>query len=254
MQSAVGLLTNLGYEFFGIILPGFSMIVVSVLVVIVGGDVAVNLAAFFLPGFDFSSIYDLFHALDQWSWVSAFMLLIGTSYFFGHMLSWLARGGMRVDRPSTASRVWMTLLLKPPKEVRSYSAKMQTLADKISDCLLGEPEANWSHLYPVAKSYLLQSEARSVTTVYQNKYTLHRSFSVCCAIGAWILAGLILISLLCEVSSANDSRVHYPSSILLLSILLYAVKQFSDSYLYNWLLWGDYLIAETYCQIQRDQS
>lgn len=256
MDTLIGKLTNLGYEFFGILLPGTLAVLMWSLLWIAAADM-VPLATFgAVPELTLSEAVDAIGRAIEWSAFMSVLLMMAPAYFVGHLLTWVGRGGKRHKDVRKRDHLLETLLLRPPKRESSYDLKLEPAWQWAGERLLGKKlEPSWLLFYPAAKTYLLQKRIPSLVTTYQNKYTLHRSLAVAAALTAWGASFFLVLSLdLAKVIGAQAASPHWVATIALAGGSLFAVWGFSSSYLYNWTLWGDYLITETYVSLRAEEA
>ena len=259
MDALIGKLTNLGYEFFGILLPGGLAIIMWSLLWTAADDVVPWMTGDAVPELTLSEAMDAIGQAIGWSAFLSILLMIAVAYFVGHLLTWVARGGKRLDNVRTRDLLTWTLLLRPPKKQPSYPSELKEDWEWAGERLLGrKPELTWSLFYPAAKSYLLQKRIPSLVTTYQNKYTLHRSLAVAAALTAWgallVALGASLSHVLAQVNGAQAAEPHWFATVAIAAGSLFAVWGFSSSYLYNWTLWGQYLITETYVALRVEKT
>ena len=256
MDALIGKLTNLGYEFFGILLPGTLAVLMWSLLWIAAADVVPWMTWGAVPELTLSEAMDAIGQAIEWSAFMSVLLMIALAYFVGHLLTWVARGGKRHEHVRIWDHLAGTLLFRPPKQEPSYNLKLEPAWQWAGKRLLGKKlELSWSLFYPAAKTYLLQKGIPSLVTTYQNKYTLHRSLAVAAALTAWgALLVAILGLVLAQVIDAQAAEPHWFATGVLAAGSLFAVCGFSSSYLYNWTLWGDYLITETYVSLRAEEA
>jgi len=251
MDALIRKLTNLGYEFFGILLPGTLAVLMWSLLWIAADGVVPWATWGAVPELGWSTAKDTIGEAIAWSAFVSVLLMITLAYFVGHLLTWVARRGRRHEDVGFWDHLLGTLRLGPPKQEPSYDVKLEPAWRWAGKQLLGEDLAlSWPLFYPAAKTYLLQNRIPSLVTIYQNKYTLHRSLAVAAALTAWgtlLVAGL---GLLACVTGAQDTAPHWFGTGVLTVGSLLGVWGFSSSYLYNWTLWGNYLITETYVSLR----
>jgi len=143
-----------------------------------------------------------------------------------------------------------------PKPNSPFNPKLQRLFEVVRKRFASKgvlPE--WQEFYPIAKSFLAQNVTSSLISTYQNKYTLHRSIATAATLLFW--ASVIAIG----VSNFTSYTPDQAPSYLLLSALaigsLALVYGFSASYIYNWEMFGNTIVTETYsklCGPQDDKS
>ena len=255
MDALIGKLTNLGYEFFGILLPGALAVLMWSLLWIAAAGVVPWMTWGAVSEITLSDATDAIGQAIDWSAFMSILLMLALAYFVGHLLTWVARGGKRHEQVGIRQHLMGTLFFRPPKQEPSYNVKLDPAWNWAGKRLLGEePELSWPLFYPAAKTYLLQQRIPSLVTIYQNKYTLHRSLAVAAALTAW---GAILVAVLGLISAkigAQAAAPHWFATAVLAAGSLIAVWGFSSSYLYNWKLWGDYLITETYVSLRAKEA
>ncbi|MXY31204.1 MAG: hypothetical protein F4187_05750 [Gemmatimonadetes bacterium] len=255
MDALIGKLTNLGYEFFGILLPGTLAVLMWSLLWSAAGDLVPLITLGAVPELTLSEAMDAIGQAIEWSAFLSVLLMTAVAYFVGHLLTWVARGGKPHEQVRKRDHLAGTLLLRPPKREPSYNLKLKPAWRWAGKRLLGEKLAlTWTLFYPAAKTYLLQRRIPSLVTTYQNKYTLHRSLAVAAALTTWGTLLVIVSGLLAQVIGAQAAGPHWFATGVLAVGSLGAVLGFSSSYLYNWTLWGDYLITETYVSLRVEEA
>ena len=95
MDALIGKLTNLGYEFFGILLPGALAVLMWSLLWIAAGDVVPWMTGGAVPALTLSDAMDAIGQAIEWSAFMSVLLMFALAYFVGHLLTWVARGGKR---------------------------------------------------------------------------------------------------------------------------------------------------------------
>ena len=258
MDSLIGKLTNLGYEFFGIFLPGALAVLMWSLLWVAAADVVPWMTMGAVSELTLPEAMDAIARAIEWSAFVSVLLMVVLAYFVGHLLTWVARGGKRHEQVRIRDHLKGTLRLRPPKQP-SYDLELKPAWEWAGEQLLGKKlKPSWSLFYPAAKSYLLQKRIPSLVTTYQNKYTLHRSLAVAAALTAWgtlFVAVFAILSLfLAKIIGAQAAEPHWFATVVIAAGSLFAVWGFSSSYLYNWTLWGQYLITETYVALRVEEA
>lgn len=237
MDVLLGRLTNLGYEFFGIIVAGF----------LVGLFLAVPTTTFSaaVSSADVQEFYQQCWSLltGKETTTAALLLIVAgalvASYLTGHFLKWFAK--VRFWNPRQPKALWLRFLALVV-EVRggdSYSKGKHEILFVEASRFLGL-DAEWNGFYMVAKTFLAHRGGYSLVSTYQNKYTLHRSLAKGLAVAAWVaLCG----SIACFV--ARDPKL---ASLCFVETVVFCVgvAMFSKSYSYYWTLFGDALVVEVY--------
>ncbi|MBP6057614.1 MAG: hypothetical protein KA524_04210 [Nitrosomonas sp.] len=246
MDELLAKLTNLSYDFFGILLPG---IIFNIFLLLIWFALDSLVPIWTNNGISKFTIQTLPHLVDTLSLEGRIFVaipLIFLWYFFGHLLNWIGRSGSPiVGKISDRCRVYQSLKLRIPKPESSYDPKLEPLFKVIQKEFSPKGiELTWSSLYPVFRIYLAQHLSHSLVTTYQNKYTLHRSITTASTLLFWfslfgILGGIVTLYFYCI-------QPHWPSLIALSIGSLILVWGFSGSYLYNWTLFGNSIVTETY--------
>jgi hypothetical protein len=249
MDQLLSKFTNLGYEILGIFVPGLVLMLFLLFGWWCLGPLAGMWTFNFLPQARIREASGLLSLLNSDIRAGLLIVLVVGAYFLGHLLHWIARRPKNpVAKPSWYRRVWLCLTFAIPKPEHSYEPKLQPLLDAAKPFLGLGPQAEWRQFYPLAKAYLSANLQTSLVSTYQNKYTLHRSLTAAAVVWFW-LSILATAGALIEICFADSQPLWFP---LLLSspLSLLLVWGFSDSYRYNWKLWGDTLITEIF-MIQR---
>lgn len=253
LDALLAKLTNLSYEFFGILLPGAAAILALTFLWIASGELLPVVTTGALPDLSLESAIERAVWLMDQSAVIATVAIVSLAYFFGYALTWIARGGKSYDEVDLTTHLKDTLTFRPPKRNAPYDPELQNLFESAGKTLFGRnAPPSWSEFYPVAKMYLMQKAAYSLVATYQNKYTLHRAIAATAAIVVW--GCLVIIGVSAAAYSVDHPlRPSWLGVAALLVFALVAIWVFSSSYLYYWRLWGNYMITETYT-VLRDES
>lgn len=256
MDSLFAKLTNLGYEFFGILMPGFVASVFLGLWVLALGSLVPVWTFDFVPELTIGMLKDLPDVSMHTTDILGIALLIMAWYFLGHFLKWISRsGGSSIDPESKWYKILGAFLrLHVPKPLLHYRESLsphliacarQLEADGVA--FKGENgTCDWNGFFPIAKTILNQNLKTSMIATYQNKYTLHRSISAAAKVLFWLTAASLLLALVTWWKSGEN---YLPNCLFLLTLTagaLFTVWGFAKSYLYNWTLFGDFIITETY--------
>ncbi len=246
MEQLISKLTNFGYEILGIFAPGAVLLLFLFFGWWCLGPLASTWTFGFLPQAKIQVLSGLLNLLNGEIRVGMLIALSVAAYFCGHLLHWLARKPKDpVPKPSSYRRVWLCLKFSIPKPEHSFHEKLQPLFDEAKLFLGLGRDAEWRQFYPVAKSYLAANLQTSLVSTYQNKYTLHRSLTAAAVIWFWLTLTAIVGALLSARLYLPQQPIWIPlTGSLPISLLL--IWGFSDSYRYNWKLWGDTMITEIY--------
>ncbi len=246
MDELIAKLTNLSYDFFGILLPGVIFNIFVLLLWFALGSLVPIWTNNGIPEFTIQALPHLIDALSLEGRIFVAIPLIFLWYFLGHLLNWFGRSGISIaGKISGRCRVYQSLRFCIPKPESSFDPKLEPLFKVIQkDFSPKDVELTWSSLFPVFRIYLAQNLSRSLVTTYQNKYTLHRSITTASTLLFWfsllgILGGLVTLYFYC-----TQPHWLYLISLPIGSLIL--VWGFSGSYLYNWLLFGNSIVTETY--------
>jgi len=275
MDQFLGKLINLSYEFFGIFLPGFFMIIFLFLWWWALGPLAPILTADFLAPINWNRIIDVADKINTKNITAEILFVVLASYFLGHFLHLISHlnsgillkiekivevgeqgvegsklqegGGASGHKRTTWQVVSCALLFSDPK-LRSYSPQLKRLFDSLSLKFTDrETPLDWREFYPVAKSYLAQNLTYSLVTTYQNKYTLYRSIVMAGVIIFWFslasLIGVFVVNILCV------GTTHWAPLLVLTIGAFSVVFGFSKSYLSNWEYFGNTIITEAFSAI-----
>ena len=181
MDALIGKLTNLGYEFFGILLPGALAVLMWSLLWIAAADVVPWTTWGAVPELTLSEAMDSIGQAIEWSAFMSVLLMIALAYFVGHLLTWMARRGKRLKQVGFWDHLVGTLCFRPPKQEPSYDLRLKPAWKWAGKRLLGKKlDLSWSLFYPAAKTYLLQKRIPSLVTTYQNKYNAASFPGGCC--------------------------------------------------------------------------
>ncbi|WP_313495494.1 hypothetical protein [Stenotrophomonas sp.] len=243
MESLFSKIGNLGYELLGIFLPGFIFIHFMVFWWWSIGPMAGIWSQEFIPQAQVVQISGFIEVLNEGVQVGVLLFLALASYFIGHALHWISRGGPKRGELNFWSRVGYSVIFRVPKPDRDYHAGLDGVFEEAKIHLGFGSDSVWREYYPIAKSYLAKNLQTSLSPVYQNKYTLHRSLALASSLWFWISVASILISVPMVVYFGCPAPKWIPLSLSVPAAIV-LINGFSGSYYYNWLLWGDSLISE----------
>ena len=249
MSELLAKLTNLSYEFFGVILPGIIVTLFIILWWTALGPLAPRWTYGTVPQLTVDSARSMIDSLSIATGLGAGIPALAVAYFVGHILLWVARSG-KAD-PAAANkplrRVGLSLVFRIPKPSAPYDPKLRTLYNAVQAKFSVGAPLDWREFYPVVKSYLSQHLPYSLVATYQNKYTLHRSIATAAALLFWLnLIGLSGGAATCWIN-ATAPRWGLLGVLLVAAIVL--VVGFSSSYLYHWQMFGNTIITEAYSLI-----
>lgn len=245
MDQLLAKLTNLSYEILGIFVPGVVLILFAIFGWWCMGPMAEFWSQGFLPTAELVAFSGFLSVLNEGVQTGMLFFLAIAAYFSGHLLHWLSRRGDRKDEVDGWQRLGLSLLFKVPKPATDFHDPLKPLFLEAKTFFGMTPEAGWREYYPVAKAYLAMSLQSSLAPTFQTKYTLHRSLTITAAVWFWGTVVGICLSwfAIYFFGAASPKWVPLVGSLLVSMTLIWG---FSDSYRYNWLLWGDTLISEIF--------
>lgn len=251
MEALSAKLTNLSYEIFGILAPGLigSLFLLSFWWSL--GTIPSSVTRGGIPDLHYWEIrsfsYNLFDLLS----------VLAVSYFIGHLLFWLASRRHCDEVSGHWRRILACLTLRIPKPSEKYSPHLHPMVDAIL-AHLGMPQdkKSWDQLYPVAKVMLSEQLSRSLVSTYQNKYTLHRSTAAAAALLFWVVAvaTIVLVLRYLLAFTVGVVPVGEPrwTGLLFNAVASIAIVWvFSDSFAYNWKMFGNTVVTETFALVSK---
>lgn len=248
MDQIVSKITNLGYELFGVLLPGVVAATFLALWWAGLGPLAPTLSNGFFPQLTSENTSHIFESIGVRTGVGVAIPSLMATYFLGHILLWIGRSGKSDNKivRSPLMRTYQSLTLRIPKPEDSYDPNLKPLLEKVSQefSINGVP-LSWPQFYPVVKNHISRNASYSLISTYQNKYTLHRSITLAAASLFWLATIGLFVGLISSYCFAVQApRWGMLSFLTIFSIVL--VWGFSDSYAYNWKLFGNSIITESY--------
>jgi len=250
MSEFLAKLSNLSYELFGVILPGFIVSLILLVVWVAVGPAIEVLAFSSIPAFSMAQLKTFLDALSLVSGISVIVPLLVIWYFLGNILLWIVRGGapLKESESSGIRRLQLTLTMRIPKPTQSYDADLEPLLLAAYKAFaLAQQEANWRVFYPLAKCYLSRTLPSSLVSTYQNKYTFHRSVAAAGSVLFWLV--IIALPGALAVRAFGGPSGNWFLLIVLLVASVAIAWGFSGSYMYHWKMFGNTIITETYSLI-----
>lgn len=244
-------LTNLGYEFFGIVLPGVVCWILLGLWWAGLGPVAAYWTCGAVPVFDLAELRAGIEGLSTALVIAGALPALVSIYFLGHVLHWAARSDwlakagkpMGADKGSLA-RVGRSLIFSIPKPTESFDPKLKPMFEVVCSRFAAAGSLEWGQIFPVLKSFLLSNLNYSLVATYQNKYTLHRSVTAGAA--AWFWLNLLTIPIALIGRAVGGPSAHWVALAMCLGAALVLVWGFSDSFVFHWKNFGNSIITESY--------
>lgn len=253
MNELLGKLTNLGYEFFGTIVPGVLAVLLLILWWAALGPLPDVWTRGLIPGLTIQTARDIMKSMDSLTaatGIGVVVPLLASCYFAGHLLHWLARSGPSNQEAAadTYRRLVYSLVFAIPKPAASFNPKLERLFKLAQQRFAADATAlEWREFYPIAKSFLAQRVSNSLVSTYQNKYTLHRSIATAGAALFWLSVAALVGALFTH--AAGELSHNYFWLIVLLCSGLLLTGGFSASYIYHWEMFGNTIVTETYSRL-----
>jgi hypothetical protein len=262
VDTLLSKLTDLAYEFFGVILPGFFFLLFLILWWLSVAPMLHAMTGGTVPDLTLSRIGWLEAGLSATRRTECGILLVVVCYFLGQMLNWFTKGGglapvrtaakwmirrwprMRGPADRAKEIPWrMALFLQFPRPGEFHHKHLSDLKDEASKRLsMNGKYLEWGQFYPVAKALIAEKFGVSLIQTYQHKYTLHRCSAAAATVLFWFCVAAIAVGLLPKSGPG-------PNWLLLLALACGAfvmVRGFAGSYTYFWKLWGDTVVTEAY--------
>jgi hypothetical protein len=250
MNELLAKLTNLSYEFFGVILPGLVGSLFIYLWWSALGPLPPLWTNGTIPEMTLETTQGIIDSLSVAVGVGITIPSLAVSYFIGHILLWIARSGSS-DQEATKKwwrRVWLSLTFRIPKPPSSYDIRLEKLYKAVqAKFAIDGALLEWREFYPIVKSYLSQRLMYSLISTYQNKYTFHRSITTASAVLFWFCWLAFIGGMITYCITGIAPHWGLITALLVGSILL--VWGFSSSYMYHWEMFGNTIITEAYSLI-----
>lgn len=258
MDALLDKISNLNYELFGLIFPGFLALLG---IVYFGG-----IGFYIIEEFSFSNFTNTFETIYRDYTFVLFIGLLIFSYLSGHVLKWISKDGIWKLLPPLGfvqnklpriETVWIRFFLLAgdtnpvgSNHRDSFKKLKDALAKKLSSIIpiegMDETLEDWDDFYFISKSYIGQSDTKNLLANYQNKYTFHRSLASLFSILIWISLGNIIII---WKSGVAVYMILVVGAHAFLAYLL--LRNFVASYVSCWKLFGDVVVAELVVELKR---
>lgn len=140
----------------------------------------------------------------------------------------------------------------PSNKPSSFSVNMEFLIREGVDRFFSSDNSSedtienlkkWPTFYNVARNYVVQQSDRSLVTLYQNKYTFHRSVATAFAVSFWGSVAVLVASLI-DAEKTSFVLISLPVFLSLFSYIFYA------SYEFYWRIWGDQVITDFFLLVK----
>lgn len=246
MDQLLAKITNLSYEMWGIFVPGSITLLFLLFTWWCAGPLAGVVTFGFVAAAEVKTVTGFIALLNNEVKFGFIASLAVAAYFAGHLLHWISRSPKgSSQRPSSVVRVLSCLRLSIPKSSASYDSFLEPQFLEAKAYLQMPSEATWQQFYPVAKAFLASNLQSSLVTTYQNKYTLHRSLTAAAVVWFWLSIAVLLLGSGFVYFGLSAQPKWFPTAISPFFSLA-IIYGFSDSYQYNWKLFGNTLITEIY--------
>lgn len=262
MSEILAKLHNLSYEIFAIMLPGFVGLLFAALWGTAMGDLVPFWSASAVPPLTLPTLHQGIKLLAGDDQIGLGIPCVVIAYLVGHCLHWIGRRPPKkkeakgpVAAASTepkawkvnAGNLWCALRFRLPKAAGSYSASLQPVVDLLAERFAAPSLAplQWGTLFPVARVYVQQRLPSSLISMYQHKYTFHRSVAISSVFLVWGSTFGLAASLAAghALPAVGANRLALLAGIFGGLVLVWA---FAESYKYYWQLFGSAVVNETY--------
>ncbi|SRR6266851_8201489 len=249
MNELLTKLTNLEYELFSVLIPGFVVGLFVILWWNALGGLAPLWTSNLVPELTVDTARKIVDSLNVPSGAGVGIVAFAICYFAGHILLWIARAGGSTKPQGLKGwqRICRSLIFRIPKPENNYHPKLEELYNKVQAKFSpdGTP-LDWRQFYPVVKLFLSEYVRSSLVATYQNKYTFHRSIAAAAALLFWFC---ILSLIGAWFSPICVELLSYVSLSVLAAAGVWIVWGFSASYIYHWEMFGNSVITEAYSYI-----
>ncbi len=252
MNELLGKLTNLSYELFGIIIPGAIITLFFAVWLASMGNIPALIISNDFPILTISKISEIIAKTFSDKGFGILIPLILSWYIFGHITQWFSSSTATPagERASDSLRIIKSLLLKPPRPTENFSKDLKPLFDEVSTKLaIGKEQLSWVQFFPIAKNIIFRNSSNSLISTYQNKYTLHRSITIISAFLFWLDLAGIVFSYTIENFTCTKIETNTPLQLFILPFSVFLVWGFSGGYEYNWKMFGNTIVTETYSNL-----
>jgi len=252
METLLSKLTDLAYEFFGVILPGFFFLVLLVLLWISAGPTLSSMTDAWIPHLTLAGVGEWESRMSAVRRTEMGVLLVVLCYFLGQTLNWRSRekdkkqkGKAPEGKTEGKAPRFSPLFFGFQRETKRYYDSLEGHYKAVCRAIWpGDETINWYQFYPVAKSAVAQSLDYSLIQTYQHKYTLHRCVAASGATVFWGCVAVTALGVVCELSGGAEPRWALVGVLTLASAGL--AHLFARSYNYYWQMWGNTVVTEAF--------
>ncbi|ALS96055.1 hypothetical protein [Xanthomonas oryzae] len=243
MDQLLTKITNLSYEIWGIFVPGLIMLLFFLFTWWCAGAVAGIVTFGFVAPAEVKTVTGFIGLLNNEVKIGFIAGLAVAAYFAGHLLHWISSSPKDKSKKfGSIERVISCLRLSIPKSAVPYDDFLEKQLSESKEYLSMPAEATWPEFYPVAKAFLASRLQSSLVTTYQNKYTLHRSLTAAAVVWFWLNIIVLMIGA-CFCYFGIPAQPKWFPTIAAPFFAIALIYGFSDSYQYNWKLFGSTLIS-----------
>lgn len=246
MEQLLAKLTNLSYEVLGVLLPGIIFLMLLVFWWASLGGLAPFISDGFFPQLTSSNAAEIVESISVQTGIGIAAPAVLAAYFLGHLLHWIGRSGTTADAvvKNHLKRTLNSLIFAIPKPSRSFDESLDPLYQRLQSKFASGVTISWAQFFPIARTYLFRNLSHSMVVTYQNKYTLHRSITAASAATFWLCAAALAGGGLAAYTHGEAPR--WALLVSLTAFCLVLVWGYSDSYAYNWKLFGNTIVTESY--------
>lgn len=250
MDDLIAKLKNLSYELFGILFPGFIFELFFLLWWVTLGSNASKFTFGLLPEFTVDKASELVNSLTSNTGIGIAIPSLISAYFVGHILHWISRSSSADNATIENSfmRVWHALSFRVLKPNENYYPSLDPLYQAVEKKFRPDESVSftWQQFFPLAKCYLAENLPSSLVSTYQIKYTLHRSITASAVILFWFSVIELIYGIIYSNICDSSQPFYFGGLTILVLVSLGLVWGFSDSYTYNWRMFGNTIITESY--------
>jgi len=259
MEQLFNKLTSLSYELFGIFVPGFVLSLFLIWWWWCVGSLSPIISFGYLPMIGMKGVSEGYGLVPDEIKFGLVVYIVVASYFLGHLINWVGRSGGVKESMADSKKIRLIsnlsncLFFSVPKPRESYYQSLEPLF-KVAEDRLGLPvdARAWSSFYPVAKSLVAQEAKYSLIATYQNKYTLHRSLTIASVI--WFWASVFIACFGAVFLCHFHVGPRWIPVVLSILFSLMAALGFSESYRFNWLMFDNTVITESFMLLSRGKK
>lgn len=250
MSELIAKLKDISYELLGIVFPGFIAELFLITWWMTLGQNAPQYTFGLLPELTTQNASEFVKSLTANTGMGIAIPCVVVAYFVGHILHWTSRSASADEETikSVYSRVWSALCFRILKPNENYDNSLEQLFQAVEKKFRtnGVESLTWQQFFPLAKCYLSANMPTSLVESYQIKYTLHRSITAAAVILFWLSTYALIIGFIFACPFTSNMAFHFGGLAIIEVVSLVLIWGFSDSYAYNWKLFGNMIVSESY--------